>query len=907
MSLPPSTTRGLRAHPAMYIAPKVLIALFLALSGAGASSTLAQQSTQRSETRPVLHAVRATGSIRVDGSLDEPDWQRAIVARDFTQSYPAPGAAPVDSTLVSVLYDDNALYVGVRLFDSEPSKITAQLARRDASGIYSDWVHVIIGTYHDRRTAFRFSVNPLGVQRDVLEYDDNNEDENWDAVWTVGVKTDSLGWTAEYRIPFSQLRFPAKEPPAGRVWDIQIMRDIARRQERDSWAPWTVQSPGLVSSSGEMDGLNGIPAPIRLEVLPYASAQTTRAPRANGDPFFRASNAKVAVGGDAHYGLSNGLTLTASINPDFGQVEVDPAVVNLTAFETFFPEKRPFFLEGADIFNFGATRTYSDYSSQYYFYSRRIGRQPQRSLNAAFVDAPQQTPILGALKLTGKTGPWTVGGLDALTSEQSARFFNSPTDRGTAVVEPLTNYFMGRLRRDLNGGRSFIGGMVASTTRSVNDTAIAGQLRRQAVVSGLDFEHSWANRQWIMTGFAVGSRVEGTPASIALTQRASSRYYQRPDAPYVRFDSTRSFLGGYMGELALQENGAAWSGSLAFKEASPGFEINDIGFQSKVDYRAASAEMNYRKTSAGRFLRNYDGWAGTNYVVNFGGVAMYKGAATGGDVQFSNLWQVGAFERINGPAYDERLTRGGPLLRMPALHESNFYVMSDSRWPVTATLNLDYVHDRSGSTNVTASLPLDWRPASYVHVSAGPALTRVGTDQYVTTVVDPSATATFGRRYVFSYLHQTTFSLDARIDWTFTPTLTLQMYAQPFVSAGRYDGLKEFARPRSYRFTVYGADGRSTLSYDATQRLYTVDPDGPGAAPAFTVANPNFNIRSLHGNAVARWQYRPGSTLFFVWQQERSGFDPSLSEFEFRRDASAVFRSQPTNVFLVKVAYWLGK
>jgi hypothetical protein len=908
MFLPPSRTRGPRAHPAMYIAPKIFTALFLALSGAGASSTLAQQSPQRSETRPVLHAVRATASIRIDGSLDEPDWQRAIVARDFTQSYPAPGAAPVDSTLVRVLYDDNALYVGVRLFDSEPSKITAQLARRDASGIYSDWVHVIIGTYHDRRTAFRFSVNPLGVQRDVLEYDDNNEDENWDAVWTVGAKTDSLGWTAEYRIPFSQLRFPAKEPPTGRVWDIQIMRDIARRQERDSWAPWTVQSPGLVSSSGEIDGLNGIPAPSRLEVLPYASAQTTRAPRADGDPFFRASNAKVAVGGDAHYGLSNGLTLTASVNPDFGQVEVDPAVVNLSAFETFFPEKRPFFLEGADIFNFGATRTYSDYSSQYYFYSRRIGRQPQRSLNAAFVDAPQQTPILGALKLTGKTGPWTVGSLDALTSEQSARFFNSPTDRGTAVVEPLTNYFMGRLLRDLNGGKSFIGGMVGSTTRSVNDTAIAGQLRRQAVVSGLDFEHSWSSRQWIMTGFAVGSRVEGTPASIAITQRASSRYYQRPDAPYVRFDSTRSFLGGYMDELALQENGAAWSGSLAFKEASPGFEINDIGFQSKVDYRALSAEVNYRKTNAGRFLRNYDGWAGANYVANFGGVAIYNGAATGGDVQFSDLWQIGAFERINGAAYDERLTRGGPLLRMPALHESNFYVMSDSRWPVTATLNLDYIHDRSGSTNLTASLPLDWRPASYVHVSAGPALMRqFSTDQYVTTVADPTATTTFGSRYIFSNLHQTTFSLDARIDWTFTPTLTLQMYAQPFVSAGRYDGLKEFARPRSYSFTVYGADGRSTLSYDATQRLYTVDPDGPGGASAFTAENPNFNIRSLHGNAVARWQYRAGSTLFLVWQQERSGLDPSLSEFEFRRDASAVFRSQPTNVFLVKVAYWLGK
>lgn len=892
----------------MYTASKIFTALLLALSGVGASSTLAQQSPQRNETRPVLHAVRATGPFRIDGVLDEPDWLRAIIVRDFTQSYPAPGAAPLDSTLVRVLYDNDALYVGIRMFDSEPSKIAAQLARRDASGIYSDWVHLIVGTYHDRRTAFRFSVNPLGVQRDVLEYDDNNEDENWDAVWDVGVKVDSLGWTTEYRIPFSQLRFPAKEPAAGRVWDIQIMRDIARRQERDSWAPWTLQSPGFVSSFGEIDALEGIPAPRRLEIIPYASAQETRAPRAEGDPFFRANNTRLAAGGDAHYGLPNGLTLTATVNPDFGQVEVDPAVVNLSAFETFFPEKRPFFLEGADIFNFGATRTNSDYSSQFYFYPRRIGREPQRSLQASFVDAPQQTPILGAIKLTGKTGPWTIGGLDAVTGEQSARYFNSPVDRGTSVVEPLTNYLMGRLRRDLNGGKSFIGGMVGSTTRSVADTAIAGQLRRQAVVSGLDFEHSWSNRQWIMTGFAVGSLVEGTSTSIAVTQRASSRYYQRPDASYVLFDPARSFLDGYMGELALQENGAAWSGSLALKEASPGFEINDIGFQSKVDYRALSMEVNYRKQSVGRFLRNYDGWAGTNNVVNFGGVSMYSGAATGGDLQLRNLWQTGGFVRINRSAYDERLTRGGPLVRTPAPRELNFYVISDSRWPVTATVSLDDIRDRSGSNLLTTSLALDWRPASNVHLSAGPALTRqISTDQYVRTVIDPNATPTFGSRFVFSNLHQTTLSLDARIDWTFTPTLTLQMYAQPFVSAGRFDRLKELARPRTYDFTVYGADGGSKLSYDAAQRVYTIDPDGSGTAPAFTVQDPTFNIRSLHGNALARWQYRPGSTLFFVWQQERSGFDPSLGEFAFRRDAGAVFRSQPTNVFLVKVAYWLGK
>ena len=337
-----------------------------------------------------MHAARATGSIKLDGVLDEAAWETAPVVSDFMQSYPNAGARPTDSTQVGVLYDNDAMYVGVRMYDSNPKLIAAQLARRDATGIYSDWLHVMVGTYHDHRTAFRFSVNPLGVKKDVLEYNDTNEDTNWDAVWDVATKIDALGWTAEYRIPFSQLRFPAGEPAGGRVWDIQIMRDIARRNERDSWAPWTQQTPGFVNAFGEIDHLDGIPAPNRLEILPYVSLRDTRAPGSSSDPYYRTNDSKIAVGGDVRYGLKNGLTLTATVNPDFGQVEVDPAVVNLSAFETFFPEKRPFFLEGSDIFNFGSIRTHNDYGSQYYFYSRRVGRQPQRSLGATYVDAPDR-------------------------------------------------------------------------------------------------------------------------------------------------------------------------------------------------------------------------------------------------------------------------------------------------------------------------------------------------------------------------------------------------------------------------------------------------------------------------------------------------------------------------------------
>ncbi|MEO8910234.1 MAG: DUF5916 domain-containing protein, partial [Gemmatimonadaceae bacterium] len=704
----------------------------------------AQSPQSRQSGRPIVHATRLTGSIRIDGVLDEPAWQSAPATSDFMQSYPQSGGKPTDSTEFRVLYDNEALYVSVRMYDSNPKQIAAQLARRDASTIYSDWVHVVVGTYHDHRTAFRFSVNPVGVKRDVLEYNDNNEDINWDAVWEVATKIDSLGWTAEYRIPFSQLRFAAKEPPDGRVWDFQIMRDNARRQERDSWSPWTQQSPGFVSSFGEIDQLRGISPPRRLEILPYVSVRDSRAPGSSMNPYYRLNDSKLAVGGDVRYGLPSGLALTATVNPDFGQVEVDPAVVNLSAFETFFPEKRPFFLEGADIFNFGAIRGYDGYgTTQHYFYSRRIGRQPQRLLGATYVDEPDRTKILGAAKLTGKVGQWVIGGLDAVTSAETARFFNSPTDRGTATIEPRSNYFVGRLRHDLNNGNSYIGGLVMATNRALADTSLALQLRGASYLGGLDFEHSWASRSWIMTGFTAASRVEGTPEAVALTQRASSRYYQRPDASYLRYDSIRTSLEGYETEIALQRNGSVF-GSIAVKQASPGFEINDLGFQPIVDYRAVSTELGYQNQTPGKHLRFYTFYGLTDNAVNFGNTPVYNDFLVGGHVQFNNLWSMDGNLRVNPPSYDERLTRGGPLARIPLSWEPNLFISTDTRWPIVTTLSLDDIRDQSGANAFTTALTMDARPTSYIHVSVGPTLTeQYSTDQYVKTVRDAAAATTF--------------------------------------------------------------------------------------------------------------------------------------------------------------------
>ena len=895
---------------------KRIVILSFALLAGGPSALVAQSPAALPDTtlrpaadttiRRMARAVRRDGEIILDGKLDEPAWRKAPVISGFTQSYPKPGAAPTYPTEAWVLYDDAAIYVGVRMTDARPDSIASQLARRDASGIYSDWMHVIIDSYHDRRTAFRFSVNPRGVKKDVYTFNDFNEDLNWDAIWEVATRVDSAGWVAEYRIPLSQLRFGSSIPGEDRIWGLHLMRDIARTNERDSWSPWTPQSSGFISAEGDLGGLTNVPSPRRFELVPYASTKLTRAPGDRADPFFHATDTKPSVGADLKYGLTSGLTLTATVNPDFGQVEVDPSVVNLSAFETFFPEKRPFFLEGSDVLSFGQVYLNNDYGSQNYFYSRRIGRQPQRyggGAGVSFVDQPEQTTIAAAAKVTGKTGPWTVGVLDAVTPEEHARIVTTAGDRSTTAVEPLTNYFAGRLKRDFRSGGTVVGAMLTSTVRDLSDPVFKGILRSNAKFGGVDFEHDMQKRKYILSGFLAGSDVTGNPAAIASTQLNSSHYYQRPDAQYLDFDPNRTSLTGHIGELALARTGS-WYGSLAYKEMSPGLELNDMGFQGRADFRAASTDLGYRNSTAGKHFTSFGVYGYSNHTWNFGGNSIFQSVAMGAFGTLTNFYN-GGFGIGYTPRYlNDRFTRGGPLALQPSNWNLNANVGTDSRKVITLNGYANYSVAESGGTGVDFGVNADYRPASFLHIIAGPSLDLLhSTGQYVTTVTDPAVTSTFGQRYVFASIHQTTLALDTRVEWTFTPALSFQLYAQPFVSAGRYDGFKEFLTPRKYDFAVYGRD-RGTIAQSGG--VYTVDPDGSGPASAFQFSDPRFNVRNLRGNAVLRWEYRPGSALFVVWQQQRSDFEP-IGDFSTGRDVGAIFRTVPTNVFLVKATYWIGQ
>ncbi|MEX2111008.1 MAG: DUF5916 domain-containing protein [Gemmatimonadaceae bacterium] len=859
----------------------------------------------------VMKATRAPGSIQIDGKLDESAWAAAEPSGDFTQSYPQIGAKAIDPTEVRILYDDVALYVGVRMIDSRPDSIAAQLARRDASGIYSDWLHVVINSYHDRRNAFRFSVNPRGVPKDVLHSDDGNEDLNWDAVWEVATTIDSLGWVAEYRIPFSQLRFGGAAKGVERVWGIQVQRDIARRNERDSWSPWKVTDPGYVSFSGDLVGIVDIPTPRRLEIMPYVSTKVTREPGDRANPFFRATDASPSVGTDLKYGLPGGLTLTATANPDFGQVEVDPAVVNLSAFESFFPEKRPFFVEGASIFSLGTIRGGPSYGSQQVFYSRRIGRPPQRFPNAVYTDAPDATTILGAAKVTGRIGKWTVGVLDALTAEENARTMDASNVRSTTPVEPMTNYFVGRLRRDFRGGNTILGFGGTAVNRDLSDTVFTNLLRSRAIVASGDFEHRWKNRQYTLTGAFSRSLIGGSLPVVLDAQRSSARYYQRPDADYLEIDPAANLLYGSSAALGFNKSGT-WSYNATAKTVGPGYEVNDLGFMGRVDYRNLGASLNYNNNTPGKLLRAYSGGIGTNHAWNYGGDKIWTSVFTNGSLNFNNLWSMYFGGEYDPSHIDDRLTRGGPLGRQPTQWGSYLEIDTDTRKRLSYILYGDYYGDVRGGYSSTVQIGFTLRPSSSIRVTLFPTWNGYhNTIQFVRAVTDPLATTTYGGRYILSHLRQTTLSATTRVEWTLSPELSFQLYAQPFASSGEYTKFKELATPGEEAYLVYGEDGGSTITPvpDAAGEKvvsYTVDPDGAGAAPSFSISNPDFRTHSLRGNAVIRWEYRPGSAFFFVWQQQRSDYVPFEGDFRPSREARQIF-GRPSNVFLVKATYWFAR
>jgi hypothetical protein len=817
----------------------------------------AQAPADANAPRPlrITTATRASGAIHLDGKLDEADWAKAAPTDSFTQLDPHEGEPATQPTSVRILYDDTFLYIGARLDDSGP--VTGRLGRRDMDPGDSDWLNVFLDSYHDRRTAFAFGVNPAGVRADGIMTIDAL-DESWDPVWDVATSVDAKGWTAEIRIPFSQLRFSGA---ADQTWGLQLERVIGRSHEDvlSQYIPKAVR--GGVPDYGELIGLSGLHTAHHLELLPYVRARSSWL-----DPTIFDQPDNSATGGlDVAYGISSNLTVNAAFNPDFGQVEVDPAVVNLGVYETFFQEKRPFFVEGSEIFDFGANGT----SGGFPFYSRRIGKAPTLDPNS-----PDPTTILGAAKLSGKPGGWSVGAIEAVTGREK---------HDALVTEPLTNYFAGRARREWRGGQTIFGGILTAVNRSDMTPALASLLNSSAYAGGVDFHHEWAKRAWALSGDAEGSRIQGSTSAIIGTERRSNHYFQRPDATHLEVDSSATSLDGYSANLQLsKQSGKHWRGGVGSAFTSPKYEVNDLGFSYRTDRRDFETDLGYQENKPGRLFRrwslNYTGRLERNYqwtpILSF--VTLSPFALT------PSYWTLQGGLTRYFRTYDDRLTRGGPLAIRPSWWSMNGSLSSDGRKPVVGTLSVGGDQYQSGSWDWNTGLQVAVKSSTRWNLSLRPTFSRAFVQaQYVTTKPDAAYLPTYGADYLFAPLQQTSVALETRLNVTFTPSLTLETYIQPLISSGNYGDLKQLVAPRTYDFTPYAWPG-------------------PGPAPDL-----DFNFRSLRGNAVVRWEWRRGSTMYFAWQQSREDVG-LVGDFDFARDREALFRKRPDDIYLVKVSYWLG-
>ena len=877
---------------------------------ASVTESRAQGSAAQQPPAPTLRATWTRVAPRVDGYLNDVVWRTADVASNFTQRVPAGGAAGTERTEVRIAYDARALYVGVRNWDRAPDSIAQQLGRRDADDLYSDWFFIALDSYGDRRTAFVFGASPRGVLRDSYVSNDSDEDLSWDAVWNVVARTDSAGWTAEFRIPFSQLRYDVRGTAgAVRDWGLNFARDIARRGEEALWSPTPASAPGFVSRFGTLTGLDSLRAAARIELFPYVRTQLEAQPLGNQNRFVPAQRASVAAGGDVRLKLPRSLTLTASLNPDFGQVEADPAIVNLSAFEQFFEERRPFFLENADGFAFGRTRTFNDSDPPRFFYTRRIGRAPQRTPggdDVTAINVPSRTPIAGALKLSGTTpSGWQIGLLNAVTPQEYADVLRAGDRESRERVEPLTNYHVARVRRLLRGGNTGIGTFVSDTRRALGDSLLSDRLARSSTVAGLDWEHAWQQRTWTVSGVYSRSAVRAAPAVLSRLERANYRSFQRPDAAHLALDSTRPSLGGSFSALSFAKTaGDRLLASVTFEQTSPGFEVNDLGFQTKSDVRSVSTSTQYRNPTQSRYAREWSTSLFTTLSENFGGDRTEARVGWFGETTLHNFLELRSFGSRSFETLNDRLLRGGPLARRPAASYQQVGFSTDGRRAFVLSVEGNVSGDASGARGRGASFETDWRPLPRVRLRIAPSWqSGESTDQFVRAVRDSLATSTFGQRYVFANVRQRELRLDTRVDWTFSPWLSLQLFLQPFTSSGAYSRYKEFTTPRRFEFAEYGVD-RGTVA--ATSNGLTVDPDGTGRASPFSLDAEDFTYRALRGNAVLRWEYRPGSSVFLVWSQQREqSFD--TAQFDVARQLGRAYGDPGTHVFLLKFSRWIGR
>ncbi len=877
---------------------KIILSLCMVMCCLGILS--AQEDAETSTAKKKYFTQKITSSSpNIDGKLDDEAWEQVEWGGDYIQREPYDNQAPTQNTAFKVLYDDKYLYIGARCYDTEPDKIVRRMSRRD--GFEGDWVEFNIDSYYDKRTAFSFTISASGVKGDeFISNDGNNWDTSWDPIWYVRTQIDDEGWTAEIKIPFSQLRYGNKE---NHIWGLQSTRRDFRMEERSVWQHIPQNSNTWVSDFGELHGLKGIKPQKQIELQPYTVLKVDSYEPEVGNPFRDGSDFSINGGLDGKVGVTSDLVLDFTVNPDFGQVEADPAALRLDGFEVFFQERRPFFVENRNLFN-------GNFNGGNLFYSRRVGGNPKGypGLNGnEFADAPDNTTIWGAAKFSGKTkNGLSIGIMETITAEERANIRNVVNgEERKEVIEPLTNYFVGRLMQDFSGGNTVIGGMFTATNRRLNDGVDMDWLRKSAYSGMFDVTHRWNDQKWFVNARAMFSKVNGSEQSILNTQTSIQRLFQRPDATHLSIDSTATSLVGHGGTFLIGRN--AGNKKVNFEASlnwlSPSLELNDIGFLANADQITHGFWMYYRIGQPFSVFRNmrFNYSHRTNF--DFGGHNRFMYMGANHHAQFKNFWGYGTGVNFNFNNKPTSALRGGPTMYFNPNFSHWMYISSDERKKVRIFLNAFNVFAQQNISRITGfDGEIRYRPTRTVELSASPWFEyNRRSFQYVTNLSTEN-----GDRYINASIKQKTFGTSFRVNYTIRPNLTIQYYGQPFISRGEYFNFKHISNPMA-RNSEERIDLFENVEYNEETNRYAIDENNDGITD-YTIYNPNFVFMQFRSNLVLRWEYIPGSELFFVWSQSTDSF---TSDFTNPDDVRLMpylmdnlFPDQKiNNTFLIKATY----
>ena len=831
------------------------------------------------------------GSIRVDGRLDEEIWVKTVAITDFIQKEPNEGAAPTDPMEVRLAYDDEVLYVGARMHSSD-GRIQAPLGRRDNVD-QAEHILVSFDTFLDRRTAVVFGVTAAGVRIDRYHSSDQEDsfDAGYDPVWRAETSVSGDQWTAELWIPFSQLRF---NPRSDLTWGLNLYRFRPTLDEADYWIliPRTVRA--WSSRFGDVSGISGIVPPRRIEALPYiAGGSTVNGDRDLANPFDDGRNLDGRVGADIKMGLGPNLTLETAINPDFGQVEADPAEVNLTAFETRFPEKRPFFLEGAQLFNIGHPN---------FYYSRRIGARPIGPAVGDYVDYPDANSIIAAAKLTGRLQSKTsIGFLAAVTDDEDARVAGAGSfERRDVDVAPHAYHFVGRMLQEFGANQSTAGFIVNYMHRDLDAANPLGDLyTRNALAAAGNTLLRFKGGAYEFRAAGGGSFLNGSEPAVERVQRSSSHYAQRPDRDYYPLDPTLTSLAGWSVQMNFDKvSGRHWLWGANTKIDSENFEVNDIAQLNGADGWMTNANIRWRETQPGKVFRNYYFLVDAQTDTTLRGL-MQTGRVRGGfNLTWLNFWTTQLFVARDLAQTSVSLTRGGPLMgRGPGWTTAlSFGNRAAARTRLTGFLQLRRNDDGAKVLNTNATFSM--RPGPRWSFSVTPFYDRITEPQQYVTTLAGGRPVTYNNRYVFAFIDRSTMSMEYRLGLTLKPDVNLDVYAEPFAASGRYYDYGELLAPASRDRLQYGTNGTSLIINPDGSQVVHVD------GTSFSLRNRDFNTLSFRSNVVLRWEWRTGSTLYVVWQQDRAGTE-TIGTRVGVGDAFRSLTAPGANIFLIKTSFWI--